>query len=100
MWCTEKDFEVDTNISWWKILKCCFRQQQVKINSCAIWGPQGSVLEPVLFLVYINDLLQCVKHSTLKLIADDTLLYITIANEKDSQRMQEDLQNLEHWEHE
>ena len=39
-------------------------------------------------------------HRTVRLSSDDTLFYIIIANENDSQMMQKDLQNLEHWEDE
>ena len=56
--------------------------------------PQGSVLGPVFFLIYINDLPEYVSNST----ADDTLLYLTIHNSSDCIKLQEDLNNLERWE--
>ena len=41
--------------------------------------PEGSVIGPILFLIYINDLCDCIKYSDCKLFADDLKLYYSIA---------------------
>ena len=45
--------------------------------------PQGTVLGPVLFLVYINDLSEYMKSSQLRLFADDSIICKTIKSQKD-----------------
>ena len=62
--------------------------------------PQGSVLGPVLFLIYIKDLPEYVTNSTINLFADNTLLYLAIHNSSGCSKLQDDLNNLERWESE
>ena len=59
--------------------------------------PQGTVLGPLLFLCYINDLPNDVT-SRVKLYADDVLLYTPAVNTiVDCQSLQEDLDRLVQW---
>ena len=59
--------------------------------------PQGSVLWPVLFLVYINGLPDKIK-SQVRLFADDTAAYLAITKLAESKQLQNDLHILQAWE--
>lgn len=59
--------------------------------------PQGTVLGPLLFLTYINDM-PGYTQSDVRLFADDSLLYREISNAKDTEQLQKDLEALENWE--
>ena len=59
--------------------------------------PQGSVLDLLLFLLYINDPPENIQ-SQVRLFADDTAVYLTVTNMQDSQVLQSDLESLQHWE--
>ena len=58
--------------------------------------PQGSVIGPVLFLAYINDLPRNLT-SHIRLFADDTVLSREIRSESDASALQADLHKLEEW---
>ena len=76
------------------------RFQRVCLNgSCSGWSPvisgvpQGSVLGPLLFVIYINDLSSCVSSCLFK-FADDAKLYRSISNPTDIQLLQNDIDSL------
>jgi len=52
--------------------------------------PQGSVLGPLLFLAYVNDIWRNVQ-STIRLFADDCVIYRRIINNADMEKLQKDL---------
>ena len=58
--------------------------------------PQGSVLGPILFLVYINDLEEGVTGKILK-FADDTKLFTKTKEIGDKQNLQDDIDKLVKW---
>ena len=58
--------------------------------------PQGSVLGPILFLVYINDLEEGVTGKILK-FADDTKLFRKVKEIGDKQNLQDDIDKLVKW---
>ena len=59
--------------------------------------PQGSILGPILFLVYINDLPDCIQNSKCFLFADDTKLLKSFRDTRDEILMQDDLNALSLW---
>ena len=77
------------------------RKQQVLLDGCKssqLDVISGTVLGPLLFLAYINNLPEDVVHSDSRLFADDCLVYRLVRSDADAARLQEDLEALEKWE--
>lgn len=79
------------------------RKQRVVVRGCkSSWVPvtsgvpQGSVLGPLLFLAFVNDLPEAVRCG-IQLFADDAKLYRPVSAPDDSRMLQMDLDNLAAW---
>jgi len=58
--------------------------------------PQGSVLGPLLFLAYVNDIWRNIE-SKVRLLADDCIINRKTLNIKDVEKLQTDLNRLGDW---
>jgi hypothetical protein len=80
------------------------RRQSVNINgklssyvSVSSGVPQGSVLGPLLFLIYINDIEDRLEYSQFKLFADDCKLYCECLQNNNFEEFVEDIENVFKW---
>ena len=81
------------------------RSHTVRVGNCVstlrtvISGvPQGSCLGPVLFVDFINDIVNCSNDAvSVKLFADDAKLYTVISNESSAANLQSSLDYILSW---
>ena len=99
-----KKMGIDGKLLSWFEDYLCGRKQQVVVDGLTsdtenlLAGvPQGSILGPMIFLIYINDLVEVV-NSQVRLYADDTSLYIDYANPiTAANQLQRDIEMIERW---
>ena len=74
---------------------------QGESDSCPVLSGvfQGSVLDPRLFLIYINHMPESIQ-SNIRLFADNTIMYLAISSHSDCRSLQKDLTKLETWQQE
>jgi len=94
----------DTIINWIHDFLAA-RKYRVKVNnSYSCWNdvtsgiPQGSVLGPLLFFIYSNDLIECCgAYSEVYVFADDAKFYRHILSDDDNKTLQYALDALQKW---
>ena len=59
--------------------------------------PQGTVLGPIMFLLFINDIELAVSHSKIRCFVDDSRLFKSIQTTSDAELLQDDLNEVIVW---
>ena len=59
--------------------------------------PQGTVLGPILFLIFIDDITEAIQHATISIFADDSKLTQKITNPEDHKKLQKDIEAAIMW---
>ena len=78
--------------------RVCVDGESSRNNPVRSGVPQGTDLGPLCFLIYINDMGNSIsRKTTLRLFADDSLLYRSIKTIDDRKQLQEDLTTLTKW---
>ena len=97
-------FGIENNMFYWFQSYLADRLQRVVINGkqsdwyeVSSGVPQGSILGPTLFLMYINDIFSCINHSHLLLFADDCKIFKEITCKTDCHLLQCDINSIYEW---
>ena len=100
-----RHYDIDSNVIGWIASFLSNKTQKVVVDGYESSGapvlsgvPQGTLLGPLLFLIFINDISANLS-STIRLFTDDCLVYREIKSTTDCDALQEDLNKLVVWSH-
>ena len=72
--------------------------KSTNINKLISSVPQGSILGPILFIIYVNDFPKCLRYSSCLAFADDTTILMSEKNKKNLyEHANEELNNIDNW---
>ena len=98
------NFGICDNLWHWMRAYLSCRQQYVSVGQSrssvlpVLSGiPQGSILGPLLFLIFINDLPSALSSSLVLLFADDAKCFMSVSSQSDCLLLQNDLSRLVEW---
>ena len=75
-----------------------YKNHRLESNAVPVGVPQGSVLGPLLFIIYCNDMPKLLKYCSSGIFADDTTIYRIVTNQTEVyQDMNRDLETLSDW---
>lgn len=101
--CQVESFGITGKVLQWIKSFLSNRQQKVKANGVeSSWSPvisgipQGSIMGPILFTLFVNDLPQKI-NSIISMFADDTKLYLPLTSDNSHAELVADLNYLQMW---
>ena len=72
--------------------------KQSSVKPVNVGVPQGSIFGPLLFIIYVNKLPNCITSCNISMYADDTVIYFSSKSVKDIDgKLNEDLANVQKW---
>ena len=91
-----REFEIDSVFFEWAPPKSWFRGCSTSWSDVTSRVPRGSILGPLIFVIFINDLPEVIE-GYCKIYADDSKIIRAIEDESSAESLQRDIDSLSNW---